>query len=1174
MAERYRTNRQSATTRQPLLELKNKTNTPPVSQRQSRFIKGQTSSSLPHNESLEPNGTLTVRTQTRPVSAENKRVSQIASDDARDSKRNSAISTTSTGSGARRKTYIGHWQLGKTIGQGGCSRVRIVRHRYREQLGAVKIITRSIAEQTRAQSLANLIESIRASPGLAASGYKPIPYGLEREIAVMKLLEHPNIVQLYDVWENRNELYLIMEYVKGGELFHYVDERKGLTEDETVYIFRQIVSALLYCHRMLICHRDLKPENILLDRDTLEVKLIDFGMAALQPKGRLLSTPCGSPHYAAPEVLSNKPYDGPLADVWSCGVILYVMLTGTTPFNYDTHYEPRSETTNLLRALYRDITAARYYMPKFLSRGAQDLIFRIFKADPRKRLTMDEVWDHPFMHEFDEEFGFLGPEGTKEAAVGKPLQIEEWRVKKIQDIDREILSNMRTLWHSESEQSLIQKLLDKDDLNQEKLFYAALLKHKEETLESYDEGDGVSYSASDYHHSRPPFEDDAPPMPSSAARSQSQYSIMNDEHLRPSSSFAAPPASESSYDPYRASRNPIINAPGDYVSVTVHRSGTNSTRRGISTASALTAQTSTEGSMPPTPSIPAHLRKQHAKPVAQEKKGTNSSPLAHMDQPIKSRKERGATAKPETPRIRVRKPDTPGHYIRSDIRKHSADLEKACEEAFFRDSLGSNSTARTSLTDKHSPYETPPSSTAKSFGSPDLPSLAEPPRRPLPEVQTRDTPNSYLSKTIEETRSKLAAYKANGEDNTAKFDEVMRALDNILPAAGSTPDKRIASAPESSKHADQNGFLPIISEESSDQRSSRDGNNWHRSVTDPVGKERKPEERTIRVVPPNSPGAVAPLNVRKRNTGSPASDDTLRKIATKRSAESLQRKARNMDTSGLASIDENSALGTPPVVRKKRSNWFGLSKKEDDMLNGDTLVDADGKDERRKSTVISKPSPAAAAAPLASTTEQTRKLRSAHEKKGFVKWFSKKGRAKGVDDSNIDDLDTTMRTNDSLNSLFSSASPVPSSNDNPPSLGPARSWFARFFNIKPASHILCFELHRGKARQELVLLFKEWQRHGIRDLQYSRETNTISARVDKVNALDIKPITFRVELFIVLDNGRKVGLSIARFVQVKGAASGFRQVIDVVDGAMRSRNWLVQDDDKWRALCEVVETPY
>ncbi|KAI5371169.1 Putative serine/threonine-protein kinase, active [Septoria linicola] len=1253
MADRYRTSRLAAR-RQPLLELKNKTNTPPVNNRHVKYGKADTSSSLPHNESLEPNGTLAVRSGGRPMSPENKRVSQIASDDARDSKRNSAVSTTSTASGVKRKTYIGHWQLGKTIGKGGCSRVRVVRHRNREQLGAVKIITRTTAESTRAQSLANLIESTKISPGLAASGYKPIPYGLEREIAVMKLLEHPNIVQLYDVWENRNELYLIMEYVDGGELFHYVDERKGLPEDETVFIFRQIVSALLYCHRLLICHRDLKPENILLDRETLSVKLIDFGMAALQPKGRMLSTPCGSPHYAAPEVVSSKPYDGPQADVWSCGVILYVMLTGTTPFNYD-------DTSGDIRSLFRKIQLARYLMPTNLSYEAQDLIQRIFVTDPRKRLTMDEVWDHPFLHKFDHEFGFKGYEGTKEAAVGKPPQIDEWRVKRIQDIDREILSNMRTLWHSEPEQSLIQKLLDRRELNQEKLFYAALLKHKEETLESYEEGaDDISYSASDYHHSRPPCDGDAPPMPSSAQRSQSQYSIMNDEHLRPSSSFAAPPPSESSYDPYRASRDPLISAQGEYMNVTVHRNGTTSTRKGsmgrnlrhpnstrietlkhahrrksttssslprsgrsrsslqrssmsrhslagsllpssppmmptmrpsdvhkrgvsfghirrVSTTSALTAQTSTEGSMPPTPSLPAHLREHHARLIAKEKHVANSSPLAHADQPIKSRKERSTTTKLETPRIRVRKPDTPGHYMRNDIRKHSAELEKACEEAFFRDSLGSNTTARSSLTDTASPYETPPSSVAaKSSGTPDLPSAMKKTRRPLPDLP-KDTPNSYLSKTIEETRTKLAAYKANGEDNTAKFDEVMRALDNILPAAGSTPDKRIVSAPEAGKQVDQYGFLPIISEEgSSDQRSSREGANWHRSVTAPVTKDRKPQEKTIRVVSPTSPGAVAPLSIIKRNNGSPASDDTIRRVAAKGSADSLYRRQKNVDQSGLMSIDEHSALGTPSMVRKKKSGWFSRNKKDDETLNGQTLVNVDLKDERRKSSAMSKTTPGSPGelAVPGHTEDNVRKVRFAGGKKGFSKWLSKMGREKGLDNSLVNDMDTTMLTNASLDSLFSSASPAPSSNDNPPSTGPERSWFARFFNIKPVTHVLCFEIGRGKVRQELVMLFKEWERHGVRDLQYSRETNTIFARVDKVNTLDIKPVTFRIELFIVLDGGRKANLSIARFTQVKGAASGFRQVIDVVDGVMRGRGWLVQDEDKWRALCEVIEGPY
>lgn len=118
--------------------------------------------------------------------------------------------------------------------------------------------------------------------------------------------------------------------------------------------------------------------------------------------------------------------------------------------------------------------------------------------------------------------------------------------------------------------------------------------------------------------------------------------------------------------------------------------------------------------------------------------------------------------------------------------------------------------------------------------------------------------------------------------------------------------------------------------------------------------------------------------------------------------------------------------------------------------------------------------------------------------------------------------------------------------------------------------MLCFSIPRGRARQELVILLREWQRHGVRDLEYSRQTNTITARIDKDNSLDIKPVTFRIELFVVLEHGRKVGLSIARFVQVKGAASGFRRALEVVDGVMRGRGWLIEDEEKVKALSQIV----
>jgi serine/threonine-protein kinase HSL1 (negative regulator of Swe1 kinase) len=1281
MAERYRGNR-TAPKRQPLSVITNGANSSPLSRVPFKHTKAQSSSpnTLPHNESLIANGSLTVR-DGQGYSPEHRRIGQIASDNERDSKRNSAISTASTtASGRKRKTYIGHWQLGKTIGKGGCSRVRAVRHRYTRQYGAVKIIARSTAESTRAQSLANLIESSKLNVSPSTTGCKPIPYGLEREIAVMKLLEHDNIVRLYDVWENSNELYLIMEYVEGGELFHYVEQRKGLHEDETIIIFRQIIAALLYCHRMHICHRDLKPENILLDPTKMTVKLIDFGMAALQTDGRLLSTPCGSPHYAAPEVVSAKPYDGKQADVWSCGVILYVMLTGTTPYNYGKEGD--------IRMLFRDIAKAKYYMPPELSHEAKDLIRRIFVPDPNRRITMDEVWDHPLLHKYDRQFGYDGPEGSKEAAIGPAPKLEDWTIKRSSDVDRELLRNMRTLWHSEPESSLLHKLTNKD-INQEKVFYAALMKHREENLENYEgDAESMGYSASDYHHSQPPRTCDAPPMPlDSQHRSQSQYSILNDEHLRPSHSFVEPPPSISSYDPYRASRDPIINRGEheEFVQVIVHRNHSSSTRkasnarslrhpnslriemlkqnrgssnysnssltrsgrsrgsmrrsslskhsltssawpssppiiasmrpsdmhrrnvsfnhvRRTSTASALTSQDSMHIATPATPQLPDSVRDRRALKLTSSSNAHTPSPTTHLQQMVRSRKDKAFAL--ETPRIKVRKPtDTPQQYMRSEIRKHSVELEKACQEAFFRDSVGSGLTAKTSISEKASPYDTPPSSVSKKSAvfdrQPSLPAV-----RPLPDLP-KDTPNTYLQRTLGEAREKLAAYRPGGEDSTARFDEVMKMLETILPEA-STPEKRYVSAPEARTPDHLGGYMPIISEES-DQRSSRDGTGNWRSVTAPMPlnrrtekrQEKVPDDKTIRMVAPSSPAAVAPLNVRKRSSGA---DDQLRapsqQLHLRPSQERLEKKRSAEPVAALEPIEEDSALQSHAVVRKKKSGWFGLARRTPvpDVIiaRSDTPAVAlqVGEPSTKRSSYIlgrlQKPLPQDPPVSAVSSEFPIRKKRFGGAKTGFSKWLSGKAVDKNEEGDTTGEsqfistqcLETkanvlaavmTSVGNSSLDSLFSSASPAPSL-DGPsgPTSGPERSWFARFLNIKPASKLLCLSIPRGRARQELVTLLKEWQRYGVRDLEYSREHNIIYARIDKINSLNIKPVAFRVELFVVLEHGNKVGLSIARFVQVKGAASGFRSALEVIDDFMRKREWLIEDEEKVKALCEVV----
>ena len=452
------------TRREPLGPGDSRANIDAPSRRNNTAEKKMASSSathLPHKQTLAPNGSLGVRSSSPAAhspspSPRNGRVSTILEEDQRKAKRISEISNASTtASGSKRKSYVGRWQLGKTIGKGGCSTVRLVRHKDTGQIGAAKIISRKVAESVRAQSLANLAAMPdRSLQDLVAAGkaLPPPPPGLLREIAIMKLLDHPNIVQLYDVWENHNDLYLIMEYVAGGELFHFVEERRGgLPDVETVFIFRQIVAAMLYCHRISIHHRDLKPENILIDRETREIKLVDFGMAALQPDGKKLTTACGSPHYAAPEVINSKPYDGAQADVWSCGVILYVMLTGMTPFNYDADRN--------LYVMYRAIANADYFMPKDIPLEAQDLLSKIFVADPKKRIKMDEVWDHPFLHMFDDHFDFGPRQAQKEIYVGPSPILEDWTVSREDQIDKEILRNMQTLWHSVPRSVIVKKLL-------------------------------------------------------------------------------------------------------------------------------------------------------------------------------------------------------------------------------------------------------------------------------------------------------------------------------------------------------------------------------------------------------------------------------------------------------------------------------------------------------------------------------------------------------------------------------------------------------------------------------------------------------------------------------------------------------------------------------------------
>ncbi|KAJ4369149.1 serine/threonine-protein kinase gin4 [Neocucurbitaria cava] len=1254
----------------------------------SDYVPSSSPAQLPHNESIVPNGSLAVRHEQS--SPENKRLSAVLAHEARphNPNRDSQISNASTNASnttRRRKTHIGPWQLGRTIGRGGCSRVRLVRHSGTGQYGAAKIISKATAEKVRALSLANLIQSAEQDPTLYPDG-KVIPFGLEREICIMKLLDHPNIVRLYDIWENHNELYLIMEFVEGGELFSYIHEQGGLIEIHTVHIFRQIIAALIYCHRINIHHRDLKPENILLDRDTMTVKLVDFGMAALQPTGKKLTTPCGSPHYAAPEVIRTVSYDGAKADVWSCGVILYVLLTGTPPFNY-------SGEDRHLKNLFQDIAAAKYVMPDGLSREAQDLIRRILVADPKRRIGLDEIWNHPFLRKYNHELNFVGEFASQDHWTGPLPAIAEWTTLERTTIDREILRYLRTLWHSEKEEVLIQRLMS-SEANQEKYFYSALRKYHTDQLENYQPSahHPVAHSKSDHHHNtrHSPNPQDLEKLPSKKhKRTQSGYSILNNEHLYSKHSFYESPESEASYDPFRASRQPIIPKQ-DVVhqNVTVHRGHGSPSRRprpatsmGHRTGSSLRVQAlrksqrssaisrgSSNRSTPSNrsasvrrrsmsrsslasshwPSSPpviarsggigrrgvsfSHLRDRRSSVATASTFENDARAYAEYTSPHRPHTSigsygsslRSGPAQPspafnpksrtttwaEAPRLRVRKPESPTKYIQGEARKVSMELGKVMEEAFNRSSIGSSiRTAATGIEGGRdiSQYDTPPTSFSNrdSGGS----TLATPSKkllgqRSLPPIPS-ETPNTFLQRKLAETRAEIARRLDEDGNNTEQFNEVLEHLDRLmLPGA---PGKRTVSAP--AKSPEHSAPLHVIPEEAKDDGDGFDAYKPHyRAVTDPVrpqGHRAVTEQQTIRLVN-ESPTRVAPLNIRKRSGAStiskPAKDVSSvpwpgpNSISTVRPFEDVQNDLLAARTNDPAPVLEKQNA----VIKKKKSLWFRRTTEEkdheqekhenqvkkkqstgllqipeawqglDDRIKADAPLVANASADNNKHTQKHSEGSSGSEFPMRNSIPATAKSDGA-SRKGFLGLFGKK--AKEDKGKKPMELGAVNFSSSSILSAFDLESEN-GTNDNANRAAPPEmqmNWLSRFLHIKPASQILCFHIGRGKVRQDLVRLLRDWQRFGVRDVSLDRETNVINARVDKNNHLKIKPVSFVIELFVVLEHGRRASLCLARFTQTRGAASSFRKVVDIVEDVCRARSMLVEDEDKKAAMMEVLD---
>ncbi|KAK7389753.1 hypothetical protein VNO78_25046 [Psophocarpus tetragonolobus] len=257
---------------------------------------------------------------------------------------------------ARPRTRVGNYELGKTIGEGSFAKVKFANNVLNGNHVAIKILDRHHLLRH------NMTEQ------------------LKKEISTMKIINHPNVVKIYEVMASKTKIYIVLELINGGELFDKIAKNGRLKEDEARSYFHQLINAVDYCHSRGVYHRDLKPENLLLDSNGV-LKVSDFGLSTYEQKeDELLRTACGTPNYVAPEVLNDRGYVGSTSDIWSCGVILFVLMAGFLPFD-----EPNHAT------LYKKIGKAQFTCPSWFSPEAKKLLKRILDPNPLTRIKISEL---------------------------------------------------------------------------------------------------------------------------------------------------------------------------------------------------------------------------------------------------------------------------------------------------------------------------------------------------------------------------------------------------------------------------------------------------------------------------------------------------------------------------------------------------------------------------------------------------------------------------------------------------------------------------------------------------------------------------------------------------------------------------------------------------------------
>ncbi|KAF7952223.1 uncharacterized protein EAE97_001720 [Botrytis byssoidea] len=1165
----------------------------------------------------------------------NPRLSAISKEAATDSKRSSQISTASsaTSDGKNLKKFIGPWKLGKTLGEGATARVRLAKNKNTHQMAAIKIVQKRNAQMSQAGSLANLE---RLDPLHDESdGVRRMPVGIEREVAIMKLIQHPNIMKIYDIWENRTEIYLVLEYVDNGELFAQIANNGRLDEETAMKYFRQLLSALGYCHSYNICHRDLKPENILIT-STGDIKVADFGMAALhQGADHKLRTSCGSPHYAAPELIGGFKYRGDKVDIWSMGVILYASLCGRLPFDVEGVGNDRARLNPLLSKIQK----GEYEVAPEFSKEAANLISRILQVNPKERITLNQIWKHPVVRKYD----YLDNLGSGQSIPSLSLIDCARPVSRRSDIDKDLLRQLWSMWHAYSEEQLIETLLSEKP-NEQKRFYTLLLRYRNSQLEDYEPD--LSYSNSDYHHIRPSTLTKTystchfPPQTGSSHHRQqaSRFTVVSNR-------------SEHTYDPFNASRPEHLDSlrSDDQIKVTVHapqneehgryrQPSRMSTSRSTSdrgrlqkpvsrvyaSRSSLASSTRSRGSAPFRATV-GHKRGvefSHARgrSSSSQKIMSTNGPLTSVGEQAAGADEK-ASIQPaiehstSTRYIRSKKPQAGSTKVtttiiqksgrgsliwRDDVRQLSSSLAKDCDEAFNRTSVVSSTTSQNKSRFSGN------SSVASRCPSPmlNVPAKSQTLRhgpfdsRPLPPPPAR---SDSVKKELLEAREQATLRMASGEDSPGYIDRMVSHIDRLILPPSASPlltrqDRRAVSAPAETKQKNYTRPLPAINEAYGDELSPR------KVESDRIASAPEPrtfkknskffnERETIRVVNASAASfspvkAPAPLTIRKKSSqsgqitgqsGQESFDDSLKNQSSGQGLRHQYCANPKADVGPeLSRIDEDSNLDDPYA---QDSNAGTIVKKRSGWFRRNSKASDEG--ESRSSSILGNETL------LSQSSSKSGGRKSELEdfppipptkKKGSIlgRLFKKKLPKTGMTVATHDMFDEDMSIQDSIaDSRQQSRQNRIHQTTQARQIEPQQNWLAKLFHVKPASKFICFSVSRRTARLEIAKVLKDWKRYGIKDVQVDKQRNIVFGKVGSENFLNLKEVSFAAEILTVfehLDRGRKINLAVARITQERGAASSFHKVVETLDSVLQVRGVLVMDEEKKRMMVRTVNS--